>query len=138
MVLGLLKWLKETSFFERKKEIIIKTWTLHERKVHIKERGRVYEFSDKGEVDIKNFWEWKEIFFKVESWYKDDLFVVFTKLHDILWNAKDDISVLKKERSDYIFLSMEYHIYWLLKSSCFEFFGDGKYELFWAKKLMER
>ena len=57
MILGLLKWLKETSFFERKKEIIIKTWTLHERKIHIKKRGRVYEFSDKREVDIKNFWE---------------------------------------------------------------------------------
>ena len=29
------------------------------------------------------------------------------------------------------------HIYWLLKSSCFEIFGDGKYSLFWCKKLME-
>ena len=29
-------------------------------------------------------------------------------------------------------------VYWLLKSSCFEFFGDGKYGLFWAKKLMKR
>ena len=28
-------------------------------------------------------------------------------------------------------------IYWLLKSSCFEFFGDGKYGLFWVKKLIE-
>ena len=42
---------------ERKKEIIIKTWTLHERKVHIKKKGRVYEFSDKGKVDIMDFWE---------------------------------------------------------------------------------
>ena len=29
-------------------------------------------------------------------------------------------------------------IYWLLRSSCFELFGDGKYSLFSAKKLMER
>ena len=29
-------------------------------------------------------------------------------------------------------------IYWLLKSSCFELFGDGKYGLFWVKKLMEK
>ena len=43
MVLGLLKWLQETNFYERKKEII-KTWTLHERKVHIKKKGRVCEF----------------------------------------------------------------------------------------------
>ena len=29
-------------------------------------------------------------------------------------------------------------IYWLLKISCFEIFGDGKYSLSSAKKLMER
>ena len=33
---------------------------------------------------------------------------------------------------------MEYHVYWLLKSSCFEFSREEKYGLFWAKKLMER
>ena len=33
---------------------------------------------------------------------------------------------------------MEYHVYWFLKSSCFEIFRDGKYGLFWAKKLMEK
>ena len=33
---------------------------------------------------------------------------------------------------------MENDIYWLLRSSCFELFGDGKYGLFSAKKLMER
>ena len=32
---------------------------------------------------------------------------------------------------------MEYHVYWLLKSLCIEFFEDGKYGLFWAKKVME-
>ena len=30
--------------FLRKKEIIIKTWTLYKRKVHIKKKGRAYEF----------------------------------------------------------------------------------------------
>ena len=29
MVLGLLKWLKESRFYERNTKIIIKTWTLH-------------------------------------------------------------------------------------------------------------
>ena len=29
-------------------------------------------------------------------------------------------------------------IYWFLEGSCFELFGDGKYGLFLAKKLMER
>ena len=32
----------------------------------------------------------------------------------------------------------KYGIYWLLESSCFELFGDGKYGLFWGKKVMER
>ena len=38
-----------------KKEIIIKTWTLHERKVDNKKKGRVSEFSDKGKVGIMDF-----------------------------------------------------------------------------------
>ena len=33
------------------------------------------------------------------------------------------------------FLSMEYHVYWLLKSSCFELSGDGKYSLFLRQKV---
>ena len=41
MVLGLLKWFKETSLYERKKEIIIKTLTLLAKKVLIKQKGRV-------------------------------------------------------------------------------------------------
>ena len=40
-----------------KKEIIIKTLTLHKRKVHIKKKGRVYEYQDEGKVDVMNFWE---------------------------------------------------------------------------------
>ena len=32
---------------------------------------------------------------------------------------------------------MEYHVYWLLKSFCFEIFGNGKYGLFLNQKLME-
>ena len=56
MVLGLLKWLKETRFYERQKKIIVITWTLHERKVHAKNKGEVYEFLDNGKVNITDFW----------------------------------------------------------------------------------
>ena len=43
MVLYLLKWLKETSFYE--KEIKYKKHELlHKKKVHIKEKERAYEF----------------------------------------------------------------------------------------------
>ena len=44
MVLDLLKWLKETSLYEKKKEFIIKTQSLYKRAVHIKKKERVYEF----------------------------------------------------------------------------------------------
>ena len=49
------------------------------------------------------------------------------------------ISVLKKNKSknDRIFSLAWNIVYWLLKGPCFEFFGHGKYGLFWAKKVME-
>ena len=39
-----------------------KNLTLHKRKVHIKKKGRVYEFQDKGKVDVMDFWEQKKSF----------------------------------------------------------------------------
>ena len=33
-----------------------------------------------------------------------------------------------------ILFSMEYHVYWVRKSSCFELFGDGKYGLYLIQK----
>ena len=56
MVLGLLKWLKDTRFYERKKKKYHKNIPFHERKVHIKNKGRVYEFLEKGKVDVTGFW----------------------------------------------------------------------------------
>ena len=50
MIFVLSKWSKETRFCERKKSNNIKTCTLYEKKVHIKKKGRVYEFSDKEKV----------------------------------------------------------------------------------------
>ena len=55
MLLHFLKWLKKASLYLREKEIIIKIWLLHERKVHIKKKERVHEFLDKGKVDIMDF-----------------------------------------------------------------------------------
>ena len=63
---------RNISFYERKKErkkeIIAKIWTLHERVDHIKKKGKVH---------IMNFWKGdllkrahikKEIFFIAGSW----------------------------------------------------------------------
>ena len=44
MVVMVLKWLKETRFYEEKKEIIITTRTLHERKVHVKKKVEFMKF----------------------------------------------------------------------------------------------
>ena len=55
MLLGLLKLLKETRFYERKKKNIIMAWALHERKVHIEKKRRAYQFLDKGKVDVPDF-----------------------------------------------------------------------------------
>ena len=58
MVLGLLKWLKETSFYDRNKVIIIKHELSTKGKFILRrKKGRVYEFTDKGKVDIMDFWE---------------------------------------------------------------------------------
>ena len=40
-----------------------------------------------------------------------------------------------KKQKDAIFFSVEYHVYWLLKSVCFEIFGDRKYGLFFSQKV---
>ena len=36
---------RNISFFERKKEIITKTWTLHKRVVYVKKEGKVHKRS---------------------------------------------------------------------------------------------
>ena len=44
MVLGLFKWSKETSFYNRNKKIITKTSTLPKMKVQIKKKRRKEEY----------------------------------------------------------------------------------------------
>ena len=60
-------------------------------------------------------------------------------LHDVLRNKSYISDIKKKTKTNYgrIFSLAWNIVYWLLKSHCFEFFGCGKYGLFWAKKLME-
>ena len=43
----------------------------------------------------------------------------------------------KEKKNDRIFSLALNIVYRLLKSHCFEFFGGGKYGLFWAKTLIE-
>ena len=53
IVLDLLKWLKETSFYEKKKRIIMKTWPLHKKKVHIKKKESSWIFRIKEKLILK-------------------------------------------------------------------------------------
>ena len=73
------------------------------------------------------------------------LSIVFTKpAHFKKWERWYFSSKKKKKNDKMIFslawiFSMEYHVYWSLKScSCFKLFGDEKYGIFWAKTLTER
>ena len=124
-----------TSFYERTKEIITKTWTLHERIVQIKKKGKVH---------IMNFQRRK----LVERWSFFSLYETCM----ILRTEKDDLLVLKKTvrwyfwtfmiwkvrcffwsnklMKDYISFSGEYHFYWLVNGFCFKLFGGIKYGLF--------
>ena len=67
----------------------------------------------------------------------EDLSLVFTRF---AWYFKnqDRWSFSSQKTARYIFFSMEYHVYWLRKSYCFELSGHEKYGLFWVSKLMER
>ena len=52
-----------------------------------------------------------------------------------LRNEEESDSALHKKQWDDIFFSMEYHLYWKLKNSRFEFFEDEKYGIFEPKSL---
>ena len=51
----------------------------------------------------------------------------------VLRTQEDDLSVLKKTIRWY-FLSMEYLVYWLMKSSCFELSVEEKYGILLSQK----
>ena len=58
-------------------------------------------------------------------------------LRNVLKNEKV-LFQSSKNKNDGIFSLVWNMVYWLLRGPCFEFFGDGKCDNFWAKKLMER
>ena len=94
MVLGLLKWFKETSLYERKKEIIIKTLTLLEKKVLIKQKERV-RIKEKLILWISSS---NRTSFQRRKLVERQSFLSIYEIDDILRSGKDDISVLKKDK----------------------------------------
>ena len=124
---------------KKKKETIIKTWRLHKIKVRIKNKERVYEF-----FGLKKSWYYGFLRVKGHLFQPRKLVenLSFFNIYEtcMIWSEmrKKIYQFLEKRRWDDIFFSMEYHVYLLLKSSRFEFFGDGKQGLFWTKELMEK
>ena len=98
-------------------------------------------------VHIMNFW-WRKYWYYQFLGIKGDLFQrrklierYFLSIYEtcmILWELRQMFFQFSKKQWEIVFSGMEYHAYWLLKSSCFELFGDWKYGLFWPKTLMER
>ena len=79
-----------------------------------------------------NFWRWKMWYFWIkklmEIWY----LLIIGKF--LFWSFREwEIGSFIEPKS-----WCKDDIYWLLKRSCFELFGDGKYDLFSVKKFMER
>ena len=106
------------------------------------------------------FWRWKILYFMPKSWSKYDIYW-FLKNY-LFWSFQEwEIRSFLSQNVDGKMIFTEkflfwpfpeweirfffwaknlwkYDIYWLLKSPCFELFGDGKYGLFSAKMLIER
>ena len=97
MVLDILKWLKETSFYEKGKKL----WNhelLHKRKVHIKKKKRVYEL-----FRIRKSWYYgfpgvKGYYLQRKKLAERRSFLSIYKTSMVLKkNEKDDLSVPKKQ-----------------------------------------
>ena len=155
MVLGLLKWLKETRFYKRKKKIIIETWTLYSMQ-EVGKKKKLARCFKKWESYIsvlkkekKNSCKKNRIFslaWNIFYWLlKSHSFEFFGGWkYGFFWAGKlMEIWYLLITKKFLFWTFREWKIqsllyYWLLTYYCFEFFEGGKYGIFWSKKLMER
>ena len=115
-------------------------------------------------LDTKKFLFWSlrrwkiRSFTKPKSWWKDDIYWILKFLFWTFQRWEIDLSVNQKfdekmiftdhwkvlalkflEMRNTVFFEPEswwkFDIYWLLKSSCFEVFDDGKYSVFFSNKV---
>ena len=101
------------------------------------------------------------VFFEPKSWWKHIYVLLESSCFELFGNGKYSLFLRQKINEKMIFtdywnaLVLNFSgmenttvfeakswwkddIYWLLKSSCFEFFRDGICGLLWCKQLMER
>ena len=122
---------------------IYEAWAAHEMRkgvvqLYIKNNEVIFSlawniiFSDNWKVLVLKFLEMKNMVFLSQ---KVDGNMIFTDYWKVL-------VLIFSEMGNTVFSWaqnwLKDDIYWLLKRSCFELFGHGKYGLFWVKKLMER
>ena len=116
------------SIFQRRK--LVERWSFY----NIYETWIAWSImiTDNNKVFVLNILEMKNVVFLskklMEMWYllinKKFLFWSFWE-----WEIRSFFEPKTWRKDD---------IYWLMKRFCFELFGDGKYGLFWVKKLIEK
>ena len=103
MVLGLLKWLKESRFYERNTKIIIKTWTLHSTQ----ELGRKKNLA-------QSFKKWESYISvlkkktKTKNKKKQKKYIFFSTEHIVYWL----LMIPFRERKIQSFLSPKVDVWW--------------------------
>ena len=87
-------------------------------------------FADYWKVLVLNFSVMGNmVFFEARSWWKRWYLLITEKF--LFWTFRWwEIRSFFESRSWW-----KDDIYWLLRSSCFELFGDGKYDLFFSQKV---
>ena len=158
MVLVLLKWLKETCSYKKKKKNI-KAWTLHStqevgRKKKLarclKKLKLYFNPQKKTTTTIGYFlsmehhllvaekpWFWIFRGRKVRYFLNQNVdgnMILIDYWNVLVLNCSGMENTIFFEGKSW----WKDDIYWLLKSPCFELFRDGKCSLFWGKNLMER
>ena len=163
MVLGLLKWLKETRFHKREKNTTIKTWTLYSTQ----EVGRKKKLA-------RCFKKWESYISVLKKKKKNSnknnrifsfagnivCWLLKSFSFEFFWGGKYGLFWAERLMEIWYFLIAKKFLFWtfpewkirsffrqkvvkrwydwLMNCYYFEFFGDGKYGIFWSKKLMER
>ena len=89
-------------------------------------------FSDNWKVLVLKFLEMKNMVFLSQKVDGNMIFTDYRKVLVLIFSEMRNTAFLEPKSW------LKDDIYWLLKRSCFELFGDGKYGLFWVKKLVER
>ena len=129
---------KKIRFYETKNIFIIKKWTFHEREVHIKKKGRVYEFLGKERLILRIFGS-KGDLFQRRKLIEGLLFLSFYETCTMSYEMKKlyfSSQKKKPKKRQNIFFRMEYRLL-IANGPLFWILWGWKTRSFLAKTLME-